>query len=104
MSSATRPPGGCTSARTQIQCTTRRKSKPVEAVKSGKTTFEDASRHHELTEGRVPRLERMHDIHGLPILRATRLQQYCPPKLTGPKIIRTVLYKHPLVFTPPGGA
>ena len=54
----------------------RRKAAVVAAVKGGKITIEEACRRYQLTEEEFRAWQRAYDSHGLPGLRATRLQQY----------------------------
>ena len=54
----------------------RRKAAVVAAVQSGKITLEDACRRYQLTEEEFRAWQRAFEAHGLPGLRATRLQQY----------------------------
>ena len=54
----------------------RRKAAVVAAVQAGKITFEEACRRYQLTEEEFRAWQRAYDVHGLPGLRATRLQQY----------------------------
>ena len=54
----------------------RRKAAVVAAVQSGKITLEEALRRYQLTEAEFREWQRAFEAHGLPGLRATRLQQY----------------------------
>ena len=54
----------------------RRKAAVVAAVQAGKITLEEACRRYQLTEEEFRAWQRAYDSHGLPGLRATRLQQY----------------------------
>jgi transposase-like protein len=54
----------------------RRKAAVVAAVQAGKITLEEACRRYQLTEEEFRAWQRAYDVHGLPGLRATRLQQY----------------------------
>ena len=54
----------------------RRKAAVVAAVRSGGITFEQACRIYQLSEEELLSWERAFEIHGLPGLRATRVQQY----------------------------
>ena len=54
----------------------RRKAAVVAAVQAGKITLEEACRRYQLTEEEFRAWQRAYDAHGLPGLRATRLQQY----------------------------
>jgi transposase-like protein len=54
----------------------RRKAAVVAAVQAGKITMEEACRRYQLTEEEFRAWQRAYDTHGLPGLRATRLQQY----------------------------
>ena len=54
----------------------RRKAAVVAAVQGGKITLEEALRRYQLTEEEFRAWQRAYDTHGLPGLRATRLQQY----------------------------
>ena len=54
----------------------RRKAAVVAAVQAGKITLEEACRRYQLTEEEFRAWQRAYDNHGLPGLRATRLQQY----------------------------
>jgi transposase-like protein len=56
----------------------RRKAAVVAAVQAGKITLEEACRRYQLTEEEFRAWQRAYDVHGLPGLRATRLQQYRP--------------------------
>ena len=54
----------------------RRKAAVVAAVRSGGITIEEACRIYQLTEEELLSWEHAFEIHGLPGLRATRVQQY----------------------------
>jgi hypothetical protein len=54
----------------------RRKAAVVVAVRSGRITLEEALRRWQLSEEEYRSWERAFEAHGLPGLRATRLQQY----------------------------
>jgi transposase-like protein len=54
----------------------RRKAAVVAAVQSGKITLEEACRRYNLSEEEFRGWQRAFEAHGLPGLRATRLQQY----------------------------
>jgi len=54
----------------------RRKAAVVAAVRSGKITMEEALRRYQLTEEEFLSWQRAFETHGLPGLRATRVQQY----------------------------
>lgn len=54
----------------------RRKAAVVAAVRSGGITIEEACRVYQLSEEELLSWERSFEIHGLPGLRATRVQQY----------------------------
>jgi transposase-like protein len=54
----------------------RRKAAVVAAVQSGKLTLEEACRRYNLSEEEFRGWQRAFEAHGLPGLRATRLQQY----------------------------
>ena len=57
----------------------RRKAAVVAAVHSGKLTLEEACRRYNLSEEEFRAWQRAFEAHGLPGLRATRLQQYRTP-------------------------
>ena len=63
----------------------RRKAAVVAAVQAGKITLEDACRRYQLTEEEFRAWQRAYEAHGLPGLRATRLQQYRPPPPSRPR-------------------
>jgi Protein of unknown function (DUF1153) len=63
----------------------RRKAAVVAAVEGGKITLEEALRRYQLTEEEFRAWQRAYDAHGLPGLRATRLQQYRPPPSPRPR-------------------
>jgi hypothetical protein len=54
----------------------RRKAAVVAAVRSGAITIEEACRVYQLSEEELLSWEHAFQIHGLPGLRATRVQQY----------------------------
>jgi Protein of unknown function (DUF1153) len=54
----------------------RRKAAVVAAVQGGKITLEEALSRYQLTEEEFLAWPRAYEAHGLPGLRATRLQQY----------------------------
>jgi hypothetical protein len=54
----------------------RRKAAVVAAVQSGRITLEEACRRYQLSEEEFRTWQRAYESHGLPGLRATRLQQY----------------------------
>jgi hypothetical protein len=54
----------------------RRKAAVVAAVRVGKITMEEALRRYQLTEEEFLSWQRSFESHGLPGLRATRIQQY----------------------------
>ena len=62
----------------------RRKAAVVAAVESGKITLEEACRRYQLTEEEFGTWQRAYQAHGLPGLRATRLQLYRPPSPRDP--------------------
>jgi len=63
----------------------RRKAAVVAAVQGGKITLEEALRRYQLTEEEFRAWQRAYDAHGLPGLRATRLQQYRTPTSPRPR-------------------
>jgi transposase-like protein len=63
----------------------RRKAAVVAAVQAGKITLEEACRRYQLTEEEFRAWQRAYDVHGLPGLRATRLQQYRPAPTPRPR-------------------
>jgi hypothetical protein len=63
----------------------RRKAAVVAAVRAGKITMEEALRRYQLTEEEFLSWQRALESHGLPGLRATRIQQYREPPASGPK-------------------
>ena len=63
----------------------RRKAAVVAAVEGGKITLEEALRRYQLTEEEFRAWQRAFDTHGLPGLRATRLQQYRMPSSPRPR-------------------
>jgi len=54
-------------------------------VQGGKITLEEACRRYGLTEEEFRAWQRAYDAHGLPGLRATRLQQYRTPASARPR-------------------
>jgi hypothetical protein len=58
----------------------RRKAAVVAAVRSGRITLEEALHRYQLTEEEYRSWERAFQSHGLPGLRATRVQQYRGPR------------------------
>jgi len=58
----------------------RRKAAVVLAVRSGRITLEEALRRWQLSEEEYRSWEHAFEAHGLPGLRATRLQQYRGPR------------------------
>jgi hypothetical protein len=58
----------------------RRKAAVVAAVRAGKITMEEALRRYQLTEEEFLSWQRAFESHGLPGLRATRVQQYREPR------------------------
>jgi len=58
----------------------RRKAAVVAAVRAGKITMEEALRRYQLTEEEFLSWQRALESHGLPGLRATRIQQYREPR------------------------
>jgi hypothetical protein len=63
----------------------RRQAAVVAAVQAGKITLEEACRRYQLTEEEFRAWQRAYDAHGLPGLRATRLQQYRAPPSPRPR-------------------
>jgi hypothetical protein len=63
----------------------RRKAAVVAAVQAGKITLEEACRRYQLTEEEFRAWQHAYEAHGLPGLRATRLQQYRPPPPSRPR-------------------
>jgi len=63
----------------------RRKAAVVAAVQGGRITLEEALRRYQLTEEEFRAWQRAYDTHGLPGLRATRLQQYRTPSSPRPR-------------------
>ena len=57
----------------------RRKAAVVTAVRTGRITLEEALQRYQLTEEDYRSWDRAFEAHGLPGLRATRLQQYRTP-------------------------
>jgi len=58
----------------------RRKAAVVAAVRAGKITMEEALCRSQLTEEEFLSWQRAFETHGLPGLRATRIQQYREPR------------------------
>ncbi len=58
----------------------RRKAAVVAAVRAGRITLEEALSRYQLTEEEYRSWERAFEQHGLPGLRATRVQQYRNPR------------------------
>ena len=63
----------------------RRKAAVVAAVQGGKITLEEACRRYNLSEEEFRAWQRAFEAHGLPGLRATRLQQYRAPPARRPR-------------------
>jgi transposase-like protein len=63
----------------------RRKAAVVAAVQNGKITLEEACRRYELSEEEFRSWQRTYQSHGVPGLRATRVQQYRPPPTPRPR-------------------
>ena len=59
-----------------VPWTTRRKAAVVAAVQSGEITVDEALQRHQLSEEEFRNWRRLYEAHGLPGLRATRVQQY----------------------------
>ena len=57
----------------------RRKAAVVAAVQGGRITLEEACRRYNLSEEEFRAWRRAFETHGMPGLRATRLQQYRTP-------------------------
>ena len=67
----------------------RRKAAVVAAVRFGRITMQEALRRYQLTEEEFLSWQRAFEDHGLPGLRATRVQQYREPRrLRGPRLRR----------------
>jgi len=58
----------------------RRKAAVVAAVRSGGITVEEACRVYQLSEEEFRSWDRAFELHGLPGLRATRIQRYRRPR------------------------
>jgi transposase-like protein len=58
----------------------RRKAAVVAALRSGGITMEEACRVYQLSEEELLSWKRAFEIHGLPGLRVTRIQQYRMPR------------------------
>ena len=58
----------------------RRKAAVVAAVRVGRITIQEALRRYQLTEEEFLSWQRAFEAHGLPGLRATRIQQYREPR------------------------
>ena len=65
--------------------TIRRKAAVVAAVQSGEITLAEACQRYQLSEEEFGAWQRAYHAHGLPGLRATRLQQYRTPPSTRPR-------------------
>ena len=63
----------------------RRKAAVVAAVQGGRITLEEALSRYQLTEEEFLAWQRAYEAHGLPVLRATRLQQYRTPASPRPR-------------------
>ena len=63
----------------------RRKAAVVAAVQNGKITLEEACRRYELSEEEFRSWQRTYQSHGVPGLRATRVQQYRTPPTPRPR-------------------
>jgi len=63
----------------------RRKAAVVAAVRAGRITLEEALSRYQLTEEEYRSWERAFEVHGLPGLRATRVQQYRSSRPRGPR-------------------
>ena len=63
----------------------RRKAAVVAAVQNGKITLEEACRRYELSEEEFRSWQRTYQSHGVPGLRATRVQQYRSPPAPRPR-------------------
>jgi transposase-like protein len=63
----------------------RRKAAVVAAVLNGKITLEEACRRYQLSEEEFRSWQRAYESHGLPGLRATRVQQYRQPPAPRPR-------------------
>ena len=63
----------------------RRKAAVVAAVRAGRITLEEALNRYQLTEEEYRSWERAFEVHGLPGLRATRVQQYRSSRPRGPR-------------------
>ena len=74
----------------------RRKAAVVAAVQGGKITLEEALRRYQLTEEEFREWQRAYEGHGLPGLRATRLQQYRTPPSSRPRRPRRCLPLRPI--------
>jgi transposase-like protein len=61
---------------TNTRWVVHRKAAVVAAVQSGRITLEEACQRYQLTEEEFRSWQRAYETHGLPGLRATRLQQY----------------------------
>jgi transposase-like protein len=67
----------------------RRKAAVVAAVRSGQITIEEACRIYQLSREELLSWERAFETHGLPGLRATRVQQYRRPRPARPRLVVT---------------
>ncbi len=64
---------------TTTRWVTRRKAAVVAAVREGVLTLEEACRRYQLSVEEFTSWQRLVDRHGLPGLRATRIQEYRRP-------------------------
>ena len=64
---------------TTTRWVTRRKAAVVAAVREGVLTLEEACRRYQLSVEEFTSWQRLVDRHGLPGLRATRIQEYRQP-------------------------
>jgi transposase-like protein len=67
----------------------RRKAAVVAAVRSGQITIEEACRVYQLSREELLSWERAFETHGLPGLRATRVQQYRRPRRAQARLLVT---------------
>ena len=65
---------------TTTRWVTRRKAAVVAAVREGVLTLEEACRRYQLSVEEFTSWQRLVDRHGLPGLRATRIQEYRQPE------------------------
>ena len=70
------PPDAAAAQEPSRPWTIRRKAELIVAVPNGEITLEDALQRHQLTEEEFRSWQRVYQMHGLPGLRSTRLQQY----------------------------